>query len=411
MLLTAVNAPVEATRFIDAIPPFPSETFDGQGIVVCGGGIKYGACAYVLVRLLRYLGCDLPIEVWCLNDDEFDPSWIELVKPYDVECVNAAEVLKSHPHRKLGGWELKPYAILHSRFREILFLDADNVPVVDPSFLFNTPQYTQTGTLFWPDPEDVQTAVTNSAWDVFDVPYCDCPDQESGQLLIDKSRCWSALNLCNYFNEHSNFYYQFVYGDKDTFRFAWQRMNQPICWPEKFASGEIPFVLLQHDFEGNVLFQHRYFHKWSFYGDNTSIPRFHHQEICLQFLQKLRETWQPQHHLMRNISRSDRESINRLTGRRFIYERFGHNRWEIQLGENAMIEDGYNPSAYLWWIEDGSLALAGINGKQKLLCSRNSGEVWEAVQQHGLHKIKIQVRPLENGPLQSEATNEIMGVV
>jgi hypothetical protein len=40
------------------------------------------------------------------------------------------------PHPSLGGWQLKPYSIVHCPFREVLFLDADNVPLRDPTFLF-----------------------------------------------------------------------------------------------------------------------------------------------------------------------------------------------------------------------------------------------------------------------------------
>ena len=48
-------------------------------------------------------------------------------------------------------FQLKPLAILHSSFEEVLLIDADNTPVVDPSFLFDHPQYTASTAVFWPD--------------------------------------------------------------------------------------------------------------------------------------------------------------------------------------------------------------------------------------------------------------------
>ncbi len=42
------------------------------------------------------------------------------------------------------------FAILHSSFEEVLFLDADNTPVRDPSLLFNYDEFRK-GDLFWPD--------------------------------------------------------------------------------------------------------------------------------------------------------------------------------------------------------------------------------------------------------------------
>ena len=83
--------------------------------------------------------------------EELDRLMINLVGRFGVECVNAQEVEKKYPRRMTGGWELKPYAIIHSRFAEVLLLDADNVPIGDPSFLFDEPAYQKTGAIFWPD--------------------------------------------------------------------------------------------------------------------------------------------------------------------------------------------------------------------------------------------------------------------
>lgn len=48
-------------------------------------------------------------------------------------------------------WVLKPWALLNSSFRHVLMLDADSFPVTNPEFLFETPQYRDTGAIFWPD--------------------------------------------------------------------------------------------------------------------------------------------------------------------------------------------------------------------------------------------------------------------
>lgn len=376
-ILTVDTASASANAFIRSIQPFEGGRCCGKGIVICGGGIKYGGCAWVLIRLLRHLGCQLPIEVWCLNDDEYDPEWIKLVEPLGVSCINAAVVSKNNPHRRLSGWELKPYAILHSRFQEVLFLDADNVPIRDPSFLFDTPEYRETGTVFWPDPKTFETSPESPLWEIFGLPYRESPDQESGQLLIDKSRCWMALNLCNWYNEHSDFYYQHVYGDKETFRFAWQRLEQPISWPAKFASNNLFFTLQQHDFSGDVLFQHRFYRKWSLYGANTHIPGFVHEDLCLKFLAELRKAWRPQVHLMRRATESDQRLMSKLAGQQFLYDRPGHNCWNLRLGKDAFVEDGFGPNEHFWWIEQGLLSLAGIDGKQKCRLKPREDGIWE----------------------------------
>lgn len=114
-MLTVENAAAEAACFIEEIPPYPGD-FAGRGIVTCAGGVRYLTCAWVLVKMLRHVGCALPIQVWYLGEDEGDQEWIELVRPLGVTCINAFDVAQSHPHPRLNGWEAKPYAILHSRF-------------------------------------------------------------------------------------------------------------------------------------------------------------------------------------------------------------------------------------------------------------------------------------------------------
>jgi hypothetical protein len=37
----------------------------------------------------------------------------------------------------------KVFALLHTRFREVLLLDADSLPLTDPALLFRLPQYQQ----------------------------------------------------------------------------------------------------------------------------------------------------------------------------------------------------------------------------------------------------------------------------
>ncbi|WP_428305400.1 hypothetical protein [Lacipirellula sp.] len=394
MELTVESASAHADDFLKTIASYQDKKFEGRGIVTCGGGVKYGACAWVLVRLLRFLGCDLPIEVWALDDDEFDPELVRLLESYGATCVNAASVLKEHPHRRLRGWELKPYAILHSKFREVLFLDADNVPVRDPTYLLDSPQYKDSGTVFWPDPAHFRTPLNSPLWKIFGANPQESPDQESGQILLDKSRCWEALHLCNWYNQHSNFYYQHVYGDKETFRFAWQRLDQPISWPDKFASGELLFTLQQHDFGGDVLFQHRFYRKWSLYGHNTTIPGFEHEQLCLQFLDELRRQWKPEVHLLRRMTAEDRAFSESISGQRFIYDRLGHNRWPIRLGDGGRVLEGEGPNELFWGCEQGHLLFFGSDGRRRCRLTPASDGAWEG-EQLKPRKMRLRLLPTE----------------
>ena len=285
-IVTAANAVAEADQFRAKVGDPPAE-LSGRGIVICAGGEKYLPSAWVLIRLLRHLGCELPIQAWYLGEAEHDASWQEMVRPYGVECVDGEKVRRQHPHLALGGWQLKPYAVLHSPFREVMLLDADNVPVRDPTYLFDAPEYRQTGALFWPDA--CRMSQSDPCWGAFGIPYRDERNFESGQLLIDKARCWQALSLCDWYNQHSYFFYRVVYGDKDTFRFAWHRLGEPFAMPER-GMGNLAYTLLQYDTRGELIFQHRHADKWRI-GGNPRVPGFQHEALCEEFLDELRRRW------------------------------------------------------------------------------------------------------------------------
>ena len=64
------------------------------------------------------LGCALPIDLWHLGPGEMTDRMRNLLEPLDVTCVDAFEVRRKHPVRILKTWEVKPFALLHCRFRE-----------------------------------------------------------------------------------------------------------------------------------------------------------------------------------------------------------------------------------------------------------------------------------------------------
>ena len=148
--LNRYEAPNAIRLAIRTLPKY-GDGYKGRGIVICAGGLRYFPCAWVCINMLRYHGCSLPIELWYQGREEMDRRMIDLVKPLGVRCIDAARIEQKYPRRTSGGWELKAYAIVHSRFKEVLLLDADNVPVKTPSFLFEEPEYKATGSVFWPN--------------------------------------------------------------------------------------------------------------------------------------------------------------------------------------------------------------------------------------------------------------------
>lgn len=207
-----------AGRFLETLPPYPGGVA-GRGVVIAGGGATYFRCAWVCVRLLRRLGCTLPVQLWHLGEAELDASMRRLVAPLGVECVDALAVARDHPCRVLRGWELKPYMVKHCPFREVLLLDADNVPLRDPTSLFDAPEYRRHGAVLWPDfhhpgSPDVRHYHGPHVWAAFGVPgYRDEPPAETAQVVVDKARCWRELGLALWYAEHSDWSFQQAWGD------------------------------------------------------------------------------------------------------------------------------------------------------------------------------------------------------
>lgn len=248
--------------FVLTIDEYPN-TYFGKGIVICAGGVKYLTCAWVLISMLRYQGCKLPIEIWYKGNEISQEMAAELAR-FDVDCKNIEHFVK-----EAKGFVLKPLAILYSKFEEVLFLDADNVATTNPSYLFDDENYKKAGTIFWPD--YWKTPQENPIWDILEVPFRDCKEQESGQILINKSLCWQELNFCVYLNLHHNIFYQLLYGDKDTFKFAWLALKRDYYMitteiascgytgKDKLFNG---LTMVQHDSAGNIIFLHRNLIKW-----------------------------------------------------------------------------------------------------------------------------------------------------
>ena len=269
-------------RIVRRRPDFPTAKYHGRGIVMCAGGEKYLLNAWVSLSLVRHVKCSLPIELWYLGKDEMTDKRREMFEGLGVDCIDAYSLTD----RKMGGWQSKPFASTHSSFTEVLFLDADNAVTRDPEYLFSIPQYKETGAVFWPDIHEHPPE--SPMWWMVEQKPTDDREVESGQLLIDKSRCWTALKVTSYMNENSDFFYNYVYGDKDTFNFGWRAAKKSFAMPKyewKFLmKSETELAAMVHfDFNGNSLFQHRIGAKWQT-TNNLSLDGFQHEGICLKFV-------------------------------------------------------------------------------------------------------------------------------
>jgi hypothetical protein len=193
---------------------------------------------------------------------------------------------------------MKAAAIAQSSFKEVLFLDADNSTVQDPTGLFDLPEYQKSGAIFWPDvtPPDCK----NPWWRIFGVPCPDEPGIEGGQMMINKEICRAPLALAGGMNFPEELYRSPVAGGKGLFQPAWLKLgkaySRPAFPPQVLvvpdAQGNMKdAVICQHDFTGERIFQHRMFCKWDLRGENPWVSGCLHESKHHELLEELRGLW------------------------------------------------------------------------------------------------------------------------
>lgn len=117
---------------------------------------------YAHIRLLRRMGCTLPIEVWRsrARDGSISAAAVSAFSHLGAAVLDLDDVVPEvafmreamvpvRPGKK--PYVLKHMALLSASCAECIFLDADNIPARDPTYLFEDESYKATGMLLWPD--------------------------------------------------------------------------------------------------------------------------------------------------------------------------------------------------------------------------------------------------------------------
>jgi alpha 1,2-mannosyltransferase len=286
--------------------------YSGRGIVTTVYDREFPS-SWVLFSELARLKVDLPIEAFH-GDGELSAQNARLIASLGLNIK--VRVLPD----PAGGFAMKPLSIYRSAFREVMWIDCDCFPVRDPSFLFDDEEYVAKGSLFWRDVTGVDRSglwhPAAKVWPLFNVPPNDAEEFESGQLLINKAKCWAELGLTLHFNSMQAIYGALVYGDKDLFRLAWQNLayarkkapegNRYLSDPKRVPYGFMPYgpfhmgrpnhmhkwgggtVLVQRDRNGAPLFVHRNLDKFRLTGENPFNADVPNEAIYHEHLARLR---------------------------------------------------------------------------------------------------------------------------
>jgi len=212
--------------------------FRGRGIVMTVGN-RDAHFLMTTIPALRKLGCELPIEVMYLGDED-----LSIENQQRLESLTGVVTRNLHPliHNDgwtPAGWAVKAFAILLCSFREAILIDADSFFFVPPETLFANPGYTSTGALFFRDrrifpdeerrpflesllPEPLSTNAEKSPYWTGESGHV----QESGVVVLDKWRHFVALLVTTRMNgpdregdeqTGDRGVDDMVFGDKETF--------------------------------------------------------------------------------------------------------------------------------------------------------------------------------------------------
>lgn len=283
-------------EFLSTISNYPKEKYKGKGIVtMCGSLECYYVGAYVLIKLLKKFNCDLPIEIHKFQHEK-DEKWDYIFSKIEGVNLKYHQVKCQETEKK--GWSLKPFAILDSSFEEVLFLDSDIVPTKNPEYLFNYQPYIEKGAIFWGDTCSTHVKTKPTAenksryafWHLAEREEINEKEFESGQVLINKEKCWKEINLTCHYNTHANWYYKLFLGDKETFHLAWRKLRKDFVFFDQTTSDNVPGgkYFFQYDYNNELLFQHRSGNK--FYLENNYLhPKFEYQDDALNIVEELKQ--------------------------------------------------------------------------------------------------------------------------
>jgi alpha 1,2-mannosyltransferase len=196
-------------KVIKALPNYPDGAYNGRGIVILAGG-QYSEYASTALGMLRELNSSLSVEVWMANREEERAGWCTELAREGMACRFLSDYMSGSVMPSPFQWKIM--AMIFSSFKDILFLDADNIPLMAPDFMFDTEGYKEYGVTIWPD----YWKHTGPPWLPYIIGMTEAPSTiledekqktaESGQVMWNKGRHWKVSFSCSYpmFNNEAN---------------------------------------------------------------------------------------------------------------------------------------------------------------------------------------------------------------
>ena len=138
-----------------------SNAFEAEkGIVICAGSSNLILALHLIRSLRNVLNSTLPIQVAYAGDEDlsFHDRRVFTDQGPDIETLDLLHYFDNGMSGLVGGsWAMKPFAMLASRFKKTIVVDADAIFLRAPDNIFEeAPGLLETGTLFWYDRAYIQ---------------------------------------------------------------------------------------------------------------------------------------------------------------------------------------------------------------------------------------------------------------
>ena len=213
-----------------------SHQYSGKGIVTASGG-KFLSQSYVSISILRKQGCSLPIEMFYADKNEIDDETKkQFCKLYDnnitfINIQDCTMFTKYDAHN----FSIKSIAVYLSKFSEIIWMDADIIPLMNFEKLFENSHYTRLGHYFNNDIftynkyHNEFTEKTSELFNMFNYKMIHGePETDSGLFMLHKN--YIHKDIVKYFlllNINRHIVYNHVYGDKELFKLSFHLTKTP----------------------------------------------------------------------------------------------------------------------------------------------------------------------------------------
>ncbi|KAJ3330154.1 hypothetical protein HDU76_006306 [Blyttiomyces sp. JEL0837] len=363
--------------------------YHGRGIVMSIGNWYFNFSIHA-IQSLRLTGCQLPIEIYYAGDEDLDYEKRVALRSMDgvIGVYDLSNVVGGLEGKRLKGFSLKPFAMVASRFKEVLFMDADAMFLKNPEVVWNASEvYVKFGMLFFTDRGHASGIGGESRG--FLKSFLKVPsryamenrfwrgqskhEMESAVVVVDKGRLGvlhgllAACKLNGFYEREVT--YKKVYGDKETFWFGMELNRIPWSFtPSKGAyAGAIGFNIhgkvCGHNLHVDESHQPFWFNGGVIRHKPENPPRYFDISWWIYDLgdSRVQGRWKP------NIDGTDQACLKYLDDDDMIKWRGNHSSSVVfgELGkEEKRLVDDYVDSYKKIWNVGGIDYLKGLKGNE-----------------------------------------------